>query len=198
MKKLFSSAALIIVFAMIAFADIRLPDTPTPKQSKKIETNLHISIRRNEKEARLRIPKSQIQQLRAELEQLDDSDDVTTTTVSAGFSKTQTIISGLFLSLAFVFGGVWLVRSRPSVTKTNKALVVGAGLFLTGAMTTIVFANVGPPPEARSITGKIFTNSVHVYKQASGKIKLEISDDADGGIELIVPDVKPEDRRGEE
>ena len=196
MKKLFSSIALIVAFAPVAFADVRLPDTPTPKQLKKIDTRLHISIDKNAKEARLVIPKSQLKQLRAELEEIDAEQDAT---ASLSFSKTQTIVSGLFLSLAFVFGGVWLARSRGgrSETKTNKTLVVGAGLFLTVAMTTIAIANVGPPPEARSITGKIFSNSVHVYKQASGKIKLETSDAAEG-IELIVPDVKSEDRTGEE
>jgi hypothetical protein len=195
MKKLFSSMALIAAFALVAFADVRLPDTPTPKESKKIDTWLHISIDKDAKEARLIIPKSQLKQLRAELEQMDDSD----ATASLSFSKTQTVVSGLFLSLAFVFGGVWLARSRGggSGTKANKTLVVGAGLFLIGAMTTMVIANVGPPPEARSITGKIFSSGVHTYKQASGKIKLETSD-ADRGIELIVPDVKSDARTGEE
>ncbi|HEX8737419.1 MAG TPA: hypothetical protein VF721_18945 [Pyrinomonadaceae bacterium] len=196
MKKLFSSIALIAAFALVALADVRLPDTPTPKQSKKIDTWLHISIDKDAKEARLVIPKSQLKQLRAELEQIDDAD----ATASLGFSKTQTIVSGLFLSLAFVFGGVWLARSRgggTSRTKANKTLVVGAGLFLTGALATIAIANVGPPPEARSITGKIFSSGVHTYKQASGKIRLETSDE-DRGIELIVPDVKSDGRTGEE
>jgi hypothetical protein len=194
MKKLFSSIVLIAGLALTAFADVRLPDTPTPKQSKKIETRLHISIDKNAKEARLRIPKSQIKQLRAELDELDDSD----ATASVSFSKTQTIVSGLFLSLAFVFGGVWLARSRgKSETKSGKALVVGAGLFLTGAMATIAFANAGPPPETRNITGKLFSSSVHAYKKASGKIQLEISDEIDE-IELIVPDIKTPNRTGEQ
>lgn len=194
MKKLFSSIVLIIALALIALADVRLPDTPKPKQSKAIDTRLQIRLDKNAKEARLRIPKSQIKQLRAELGELDDAD----ATASAGFSKTQTVVSGLFLSLAFVFGGVWLARSRgKSGTKTSKALVVGAGLFLTAAMTTIVFGNVGPPPETRNISGKLFSNSVHAYKQASGRIKLEISDEIDE-IELIVPDVKTPNRTGEQ
>jgi hypothetical protein len=196
MKKLFSSIVLIAALALIASADVRLPDTPQPKQSKAIDTRLQIRLDGNAKEARLRIPKSQIKQLRAELEQLDDDAPAT---ASLSFSKTQTVVSGLFLSLAFVFGGVWLSRSRgKSETKTGKALVVGAGLFLTGAMTTIVFGNVGPPPETRNITGKLFSNSVHAYKQASGRIKLEISEEIDE-IELIVPDVKtPNVTGGEE
>lgn len=199
MKKLSSSILLIAVFALVAFADVRMPDnTPTPtkqRQAKAINTELHISIDRNAKEARLRIPKSQVKQLRAELDQMEDSD---ATAASVSFSKTQTVVSGLFLSLAFVFGGVWFVRSRnKGETKANKTLVAGAGLFLTGAMATIAFANIGPPPEVRSITGKIFTESVHRYKQASGRINLEISDEIDE-IELIVPEAKSDDRKGEE
>jgi len=55
---------------------------------------------------------------------------------------------------------------------------------------------MGPPPEARSITGKIFTPGVHMYKQASGKIRVEASDN--DWIELIVPDVADEKKTGEE
>jgi hypothetical protein len=189
MKKLFSSIALIAIFALVAFADVRLPDTPEPKQSKKIETRMHIKIDRNAGEARLLIPKSQIKQLRAELEQMDDEQN---TTASLSFSKTQTVVSGLFLSLAFVLGGVWFLRSRgkgetkASKTLANKTLVVGAGLFLTGAMATIAFANAPPPPELRNITGKIFSDSVQRYKYAFGKVRLEISDD--DTVELIVPE----------
>jgi hypothetical protein len=184
MKKLFSSIALIAGLAVIAFADVRLPDTPKPKQSKSISTDIFIRIDKDAKEARLVIPKSQLKQLRAELEQMDDASE----TASLNFSKTQTVVSGLFLSLAFVFGGVWLARSRgKSETKTSKAFVIGAGLFLTGALTTIAFANIAPPLESRSITGKVFSESVHRFKKASGKIKLETSDGNDV-IELIVPE----------
>lgn len=194
MKKLFCSIALIMSLALVAFADVRLPDTPKPKQSKSIETRLHISLDTNAREARLRIPKSQLKQLRAELEQLDDAP----ATAALNFSKTQTVVSGLFLSLAFVFGGVWLARSRRSETKRSKTLIVGAGLLLTGAMTTIAFANIAPPVESRSINGKIFSESVHRYKRAFGKIKLEISDDSEEEIELIVPDVKTPNVTGRE
>lgn len=193
MKKLFSSIALIAGLAVVAFADVRLPDAPKPKQSKSISTDIFISIDKNAKEARLVIPKSQLKQLRAELEQLDDAE----ATASSNFSKTQTVVSGLFLSLAFVFGGVWLARSRKSDGKTSQALVIGASLFLTGALATISFANIAPPLEVRSITGKIFSESVNRYKRASGRIKVETSDE-NSGIELIVPDVKGEGGTGEE
>lgn len=190
MKRIFSLYALIVVFSINAFADVRL-ETPTPKaektpkQVKSIDTNLSISIRKDAKEARLLIPKSQIKQLRIELAELDDDADEPT---ALTFTRTQTVVSGLFLSLAFVFGGVWLARSRKTDVKANKTLIVGAGLFLSGALATITYANIGPPPEARSITGKMFSDAVHQYKQGSGKIKVETTNE-EYGIQLIVPDV---------
>lgn len=187
MRKILSLCVMLVLFSIVIFADIRV-DTPTPKpkSQKSIDTMLYVKIDSNAQEAKLIIPKSQLKQLRAELEQLDDSSDHT---ASTGFTKTQTIVSGMFLSLAFVFGGVWLARSRKIETKTGKALIIGSVLFLSGAVATITFANAGPPPEARSITGKFFSQAVHIYKFGSGKIKLETSDTVNIPT-LIVPDVK--------
>ena len=194
MKRIFSLLALAACFSIAAFADVRLPDTPkptpAPKEKKEIDSHFRISISKDAKEARLLIPKDQIKQLRA---QLDEMDGNSTNAASVSFSRTQTIVSGLFLSLAFVFGGVWFARFRKTDLKPNKALVAGAVLFFGGAFATIAFGNVGPPLEARSITGKIFTPSVHMYKQAWGKIKVETSDDDE--IQLIVPDVPEENKR---
>jgi hypothetical protein len=66
-------------------------------------------------------------------------------------------------------------------------------LFLSGAFATIAFANVGAPVEARSITGKMFSDAVHQYKYGYGKIKLETSDTGDN-IQLIVPDPPKENK----
>jgi len=197
MKRIFSLLILVTMFSIAAFADIRLPDTPkptpSPKAKKAIDTTFSISIQQDAKEARLLIPKDQIKQLRAELDALDnDSNNAALLT----FSRTQTIVGGLFLSLAFVFGGVWFTRSRKSDMKPNKMAVAAVVLFFCGAFATVVFANIGPPLEARTITGKIFSPAVHQYKQASGKIKLEISDD-NYGVRLIVPDAPKEEKTSE-
>ena len=87
-------------------------------------------------------------------------------------------------------------RSRQTGLKPGKSLAAGAVLFLMGTVVTIAFANVGPPIEARSITGRIFTPAVHQYKQASGTIKLETTDDT-YGVQLIVPDV-PDTKKADE
>ena len=195
MKRIFSLFALMAIFSIMALADVRPPNTPKPtpeKKQKAIDTHFRISIQKDAKEARLLIPKDQIKELRAQLDELDGG---SSTASLVSFSRAQTIIGGLFLSLALVFGGVWFSRSRKTGFKPNKAVVAGAVLFFGGAFAVASYANMGPPTEARSITGKIFTPAVHMYKQAWGKIKLETTDDDE--ILLIVPDVPDEKKTAE-
>ena len=157
MKRIMLLSAVVLLASVAGFADIARPERspnrvvkPTPA----VSTTLEITMDKNAKEARLLIPKSQIKQLRAELESLDE-DNGNTASVSGGFTRLQTIVSGTFLSLAFVFGGMWFVRSGRSAANGGKALAIAAVLGGIGAATTVVFANVGPPPGARSITSKL-------------------------------------------
>ncbi|PYT01316.1 MAG: hypothetical protein DMF63_00235 [Acidobacteria bacterium] len=162
-----------------ALADIPRPDKPK-KPAKSIDTSLSIRIDRDAKEARLIIPKDQVQQLRAALDQYDAGDNSS----AANVTGAQTIVSGALLSLAFVFGGMWFVRSGH---RHSKAVITTAIILACGSVATLVYGNAGPPSEARSITGKMFSQSVHMYKAGWGAIKLEVSDDA-RNPELIVPD----------
>ncbi|HKP71069.1 MAG TPA: hypothetical protein VJV05_17410 [Pyrinomonadaceae bacterium] len=166
--------------ASSAFANIA---DPSLGKTKSIDTRLHISIDGKAKEAKLIIPRSQLRQLRAELDAVDGGSD-STATAGISLSGTQTIVSGALLSAAFIFAGLWFVRSG---SKPRGAVVAGAGLLTLASVATIVYGNAGPPPEARVINGKMFTQAVHMYKQGSGPIKLEVSDKVDTP-ELIVPD----------
>lgn len=192
MKRSIYLTMTILLVAIATFADIPRPEpekTPKPKVSKSIETQMTIRLDSEAKEARLIIPKSQIKQLRAELEQMDgDWDNTAAVTTPSSFSRTQTIVSGSFLSLALVFGGLWFVRSGKSTTKTGKGLVVLAVVTGVVSAATLVYANAGPPQEARSITGKMFSQAVHIYGRGWGKVKLETRDQQQ--IELIVPNPK--------
>jgi len=185
MKKILVLLAVFALFATSVQADVPRPEPPKTKTSKAIDSRMTIRIDQNAKEAKLIIPKNQLKQLRAELEQLDDESH--TAAASLNFTRTQTIVSGLFLSLAFVFGGFWFTRNKKPELKANKPLAIGTILFLSGTVATIVYANAGPPPDARTISGKMFTPSVHIYKYATGKIKVETSDTTNN-IELIVPE----------
>lgn len=197
MKRIVLAIALSAALSTLTFADIAKPQKPTkPKAS--IDTLLHISLNRDAKEARLIIPKSQLAQLRAQLDQMGGADDNAAATASSGMgTRLPTIIGGLFLSLAIVFGGIWFARSGKLSLRTNSAIVVFIIFTAIGSATTFVYGNAGPPPEARSITGKMFTQAVHLYGVGSGQIKLETSDDPDQPLELIVPDPKDTSNTGE-
>lgn len=188
MKKLLLLTALALFTSTAAFADIAPPrPEKTPKPKPGVSTTMEIMMDKTAKEAKLIIPKSQIKQLRAELESLDD-DNGNTAAVTGGSTRLQTIVSGAFLSLAFVFGGMWCVRSGKASTKGGKALAAAAILGGIGAATTVVFANVGPPPAARNITSKLFDQKIfQPYGFAYGKIKIETTDG--NQVKLIVPDV---------
>ncbi|HEV7700626.1 MAG TPA: hypothetical protein VGO43_10400 [Pyrinomonadaceae bacterium] len=191
-RTLFTLAAM-LVFSTFALADIARPDTtphhtPKPKPEKLIDTEMDIRLDSDAKEAKLLIPKAQIKSLRAALEEMDDDTGNTAAVTSGGLSRLQTIVSGLFLSLAMVFGGVWFVRSGKAATKTAKTAVVALAIAGIATAATFVYANAGPPAEARSITGKMFSPSVHMYGFGWGRVKLGVAPDE--RIQLIVPDPK--------
>jgi len=192
--------AIALIASSAAFADIARPDnskSKAPKPKASYETTLDIRLRADEKEARLIIPKLQVKQLRAQLESLDDGTGNTAAAfTSSGFSGTQTIMSGLFLSLAIVFGGMWFMRTAKN--PTAKKGVIAAILLSCIASATFVFANAGPPAEARSITGKMFSPAVHMYGFGGGRIRVETTDDDADRITLIVPNPKTSPSPGEE
>ncbi|MBV9242277.1 MAG: hypothetical protein JO314_09745 [Acidobacteria bacterium] len=199
MKRMVLATLGILVLTGLSYGDIRLPDpkpTPQPKQEKTIDATLDIRLDREAKEAKLLIPRSQIKELRAALEQLDNGGDSTAAITSTGFSRAQTIVSGLFMSLAIVFGGIWFARSGKMASKGVKAAVIAVGIGSIATAATFVYGNAGPPAEARSITGKMFSQAVHIYGFGWGKVKLGVSDDEN--IKLIVPDPKDDKPSGEE
>ncbi len=191
MKRMFCLFALFAFVSLVAYADIAIPKpTPKPKQEKMIDSRMTIRFDETANETILVIPKSHLKQFRAELESLDEGVDANAvlTDSSGGFSRTQTIIGGMFVSLAFVFGGVWLARTRKADGKTSKKIVAGIVLFFAGSAATLVFANAGPPSALRSISSKLFDKKVFGYwKRADGNIKIRVSEE-NARVELIVPD----------
>ena len=185
MKRMVLFLTIVTAFVSTSFANIANPGLPGKKKT--IDTELSIRLDSRAKEARLIIPRSQVKHLRAEIEQLDDSND---STAAGTFQGTQTIVSGGLLSLAFIFAGMWFFRSDSH----NAKAVTASAFLLVCSVATLVYGNAGPPPEARSITGKMFSQDVHMYKSGWGKIKLEVSDTA-RTPELIVPD--PKDKAAE-
>ena len=189
MKTTIFLAAAVLAAGTAAFANIANPDLPNSKKS--IDTTLMIRLDRDAKEARLIIPRNQIKKLRAELESLDTGSDNNAAMISAdgGISPTQTVMSGLFISLGLIFGGLWFVRSKRTPNAAGHVAAGIAVLFAIGGLVVMTVANAGPPPEARTITGKMFSQSMHLYGFGSGKIRLEVSEDQQYPT-LIVPNPK--------
>ena len=195
MKRLLSVAAVAAFAASIVLADVPRPDKPkNPANRTSVDTTLSIQLDREAKDAKLIIPRSQLKQLRAELEQLDGDNN---SAVSMASTSIPTIAAGTLLSVAFLFAGLWFAKSGRSSTQAGKAAAAAALLFAGGALTTLIYGNAGPPPEARSITGKMFSQAVHIYGFGSGRIKLEVSDDVTNP-KLIVPNPKDTPSNGEE
>ena len=193
MKRLTALTAIVLLSSAAGFADIARPEpakTPKAAPVSSVATNMSIRLDPDAKEARLIIPRSQLKLLRAQLDDMDAAEDSTAAvTAPSGFSRTQTAMTGVFLSLALVFGGMWFVRSGKAGTRTAKALVVILTIAGIASAATFVYANAGPPAAARSITGKMFADSVHMYGFGFGMVKLETSATSES-VTLIVPNPK--------
>lgn len=184
-----------MLLSVFAFADIPRPERPKiENSSRSIDTHLRIDLDKNAAEARLIIPRNQLKQLRAELEAAETGGD---DTAAGGVSGSQTVAAGIMLSAAFAIGGFLLFRHGGIGANGRRAAAALAVFFAGGAFAAIVYGNIGPPPEARSITGRMFTKAVHLYGFGSGKLKLEVSD-KEKSLRLIVPNPPEEMKKAEE
>jgi hypothetical protein len=189
-------ALMLLVATPLAFADIPSPEkrNTNSASNSELKTEMRISTDEKANQAKLIIPRSIFQQMRA---QADDNNSQTATASTRFFNMTggQTIMSGIFLSLAFAFGGVWLMRTRGNRTATRAraaSLVIGL-LLIAGVTAGVAYANAGPPPVARSLTSKILIPQLQWWG-AYGEVKVEIiDDDRERGIELVLPRRKTTD-----
>lgn len=193
MKKLLLLSVIISAFALSASADVRLPDNlkPSPGQTPKpgrgqMHLSMTIRIQNNLKEPTLKIPRSAIKDLRAQLDEIDGGNS----NQSAGLnvSATQTLMSGLFFSAAIIFGGVWMFRGKSF--DTNQKIVSGFLIFaFIGASVATIFANVAPRP-LEGINGSLFSDKMkNSWRGAVGKVKVEVEDKdyKNAPIELSIP-----------
>jgi hypothetical protein len=181
-------AALLLATAVNTFADVRVPDKDKNKSPKVSPFKAQMMIDPNTKsgEARLLIPRSVLEQMRAGL---DGEGSRSSALAFFNAGGAQTVVAGLFLSLALAFGGLWLVRSR-SQRRLGPAALCLAALALCGVAATAAYANAGPPPVARSLTSRILIQDAQWYG-VYGQVKVEVVDD-DDQIRLVLPRVKEE------
>jgi hypothetical protein len=190
MKRLFSLFVLLVILSAVAFGDIRPPDTPKPKPTPKgKEVEMFIDVTNEVTEPTLVIKKSSSKLLRAALDEAESLDETTAQVPvekTASTASTQTVFGGLFLTLGFIFGGVWLARSKPSKTVIGLFLV---GIFVSG--TVLVFANIAPP-RIFGINKNMFAEQFQSRSGANarGKVRVKIVNDSSSAspdMKLLVP-----------
>jgi hypothetical protein len=149
-----------------------------------ITSRMRIQPNSKENGAKLLIPRAVFQQLKAEIEG-NAAPVVGATSSRLNLTGTQTVMTGIFLSLALAFGGVWLVRSRKHSEKVSRGAIAVMVLAICGAVASIAYANAGPPPVARSLTSKILVPDAQPYG-VFGEVKVSVVDDSNQ-IVLVLP-----------
>jgi hypothetical protein len=188
-----AALALLLAAASPAFADIALPKQPTHNNNEVRRDLPHsrMTIERVEglREARLQIPRSQLQGLGAQAGVEGGGAQAAT------FKSATTIVGGLFISLAVVLTGLLLARSRRGLGVGRAAAVVALCACAAGAAAVAAYANAGPPPGyGRQDPGTLVKAVAGV--PLAGSIRVEVVEDGDE-FKLLVP-AKARAGRGDE
>lgn len=166
-------------------ANTKAPDptpAPGPKPEVVREAQMTIALSSWSEQPTLVITKAMVDKINAAAR--DKGIETAGTVSSSGTFSTQTIVGGFLLSLAFVFGGVWLARSKGQVSKPAVGVML---LAIFGATATLVIGNV-PPPKRIGLTSNILNEQVMKSQVAAGKVKIMIVDyDTKDDISLIIP-----------
>lgn len=191
MKKLLVLAAVLLLASVAMFADIARPGTkkpsPVPKPGTNTVSKMTITLDANVSQPTLNIPRSSLKYLRAALDESGIDQDNTAAVTSPTFSRTQTFVSGMFLSLAIVFGGIWFARSGKAATKQGKALVVFAVLAGIGSAATYVYGDIALP-RRDEINSRLFNmdkTSEGCCSATSDMIQIRVSNG--DGVVLQIP-----------
>jgi hypothetical protein len=184
-----SLSLLFLTFTTIVDADLAKPkQSPTANQNRVVlHTSLEIAPDSKLYEARLQIPKSQLNDLRAAL---DSAAGNATIAASVTGNPTRTIVAGSLLFLSLSFAGVWLARSRnkPGAGRTSKAIVAAVIAIATiGAAAIITRGNAGPPGYYR---WRNLPQALSDGRATAAGVDIEIvADDpnSSGGIKLLIP-----------
>ncbi|HSS19070.1 MAG TPA: hypothetical protein VLL54_03285 [Pyrinomonadaceae bacterium] len=181
----FFAVALLLAVAVPTFGDIAKPkSSPTLLAEPRTVFHTRLAIVPDSKawEARLQISQSDLEELRAALNNTPGNQSLTQ---QLTHSSTRTMLAGVFLFLSLSFAGVWLARSMHTRgQKIAAALLFGAAVF--GATTMMTNANAGPPG---SYYWKKLSQNLGKNQPTNGGVDIVIvPDGSDGsGMKLIIP-----------
>ena len=107
--------------------------------------------------------------------------------IASGPSRTQTIVGGIFLSLAVIGGGLWLVKSKmPQAVKIGGATTMIAIFGLTVA----TWANKAPPwYREQGTLPRALLNEAELH----GRVAVVMVDSDDDTIRLVIPKTSAKD-----
>jgi hypothetical protein len=186
MKQFFTLCILCLLSAtaMPAYGDIARPKpSPSPEEPRTVfHTRLVIVPDSKAWEARLQISQSDLQELRAALNNIPANESMAQ---RVAHSSTRTIFAGLFMFLSLSLAGVWLARSVQSRgQKVVTVLLLGAAVI--GAAAIITQANAGPPG---SYYWKKLPQNLSKGSPTNGGVDIMVvPDGSDGsGMKLIIP-----------
>jgi hypothetical protein len=192
--KTVASLACLLLFVVLsnqtAVADIAKPKPPA--QPSKVVMGRKLEIVPDQKvwQARLEIPQSDFQELRAAMDAAGSGQ--TGVAASIAQSPVRTIVAGLLLFLSVSFAGVWFAR-RSSATRARKAVAAGVVVFaILGVAAIITRGNAGPPPGW--LSWKDLPKNFSQGRPTSGQIMIVVvPDNPDSpNIKLVLP-TKPKD-----
>jgi hypothetical protein len=180
----FCATALLLATATTAQADIARPKpSPSPAEPRVVlHTRLAIVPDSKAYEARLQISQSDLQELRAALNNMPGNESMAQRVTH---SSTRTIIAGLFMFLSLSFAGIWLARSVQSRgQKAIAAMLIGTAVICAGAI--ITQANAGPP--GSYYWRKLPQNLSKGTPTNGGVDIMVVPDGSDGsGMKLVIP-----------
>ena len=188
--KTLASLACLLLFVVLsnqtAVADIAKPKPPA--QPSKVVMGRKLEIVPDQKvwQARLEIPQSDFQELRAAMDAAGGGQ--TGVAASIAQSPVRTIVAGLLLFLSVSFAGVWLARAS-SAGRARKA--VAAGILVVavlGAAAIITRGNAGPPPGY--FNWMRLSKNYAQGRTTSGEMVIEVVADEPNrtpGIKLLIP-----------
>jgi hypothetical protein len=194
MKTLLFLACLLALSGISVLADVA---KPKPTEQPRVVMGRKLEIVPDQKvwQARLQIPQSDFQELRAAVDGAAGSNSTIAANIAR--SSTRTIVAGALLFLSVSFAGVWLAR-RSSTTRGGKAIAAGAVVIaVLGVAAIITRGNAGPPPGY--LNWRELPKNFQQGKATSGQMMIEVvPDNPDSpSIKLILP-TKPKDGPADE
>lgn len=181
--KHFAALALLLFAAAPVCADIALPRNNNQRPAGEIRSDLpftRMTIERVEglREARLQIPRAQLERLNAAAGVEGGG------SMSASFKTAGTIMGGLFISLAVVLTGLLLLRSRRRVALGRATAALFVCACAAGVAGVVAYANA-PAPRYRVQSPGTLVRAV-TGAPLAGSIRIEVVEGGDE-VKLLVP-----------